>query len=91
MPAKTSTPSPEKTDVLIAGGGYVGMVTAVAIKASAPHLSVTVIDGAPLNAWQQDPRASSIAAAAARMLKQLGCWQEIEPQAQPITDMVITD
>ncbi len=91
MPAKTSTPSPAKTDVLIAGGGYVGMVTAVAIKASAPHLTVTVVDGAPLDAWKKDPRASSIAAAAARMLKQLGCWQKIEPQAQPITDMIITD
>lgn len=95
MPATTSTrapeKTPEKTDVLIAGGGYVGMVTAVAIKASAPHLSVTVVDGAPLDMWKKDPRASSIAAAAVRMLKQLGCWQEIEERAQPITDMVITD
>ena len=36
-------------DCVIAGGGYVGLSTAVAIKASAPHLSVTLIDAA----WTQ--------------------------------------
>ncbi|MBC2883864.1 ubiquinone biosynthesis hydroxylase [Ochrobactrum sp. CM-21-5] len=80
-----------KYDLIVAGGGYVGLVTAVAVKAAAPHLSVTVIDGAPAGAWKKDPRASSIAAAASRMLDTLGCWQEIVADAQPITEMVITD
>ncbi|MBV2141953.1 ubiquinone biosynthesis hydroxylase [Falsochrobactrum sp. TDYN1] len=81
----------DSNDVVIAGGGYVGLVTAVAIKSAAPHLSVTVIDGAPAGAWKTDPRASSIAAAASRMLEKIGCWHEIVAQAQPITEMVITD
>ncbi len=88
MPKQTSA---RKTDLLIAGGGYVGLVTATAVKSAAPHLSVMVVDGAPAGAWKTDPRASSIAAAATRMLSQLGCWQDIAADAQPITEMVITD
>ena len=91
MAARKKQEAARNNDVVIAGGGYVGLVTAVAIKSAAPHLSVTVIDGAPAGAWKNDPRASSIAAAASRMLDQLGCWQEILPEAQPITEMVITD
>lgn len=84
-------PAARQTDVLIAGAGYVGMSTAVAIKSAAPHMRVTVVDAAPEGLWKTDPRASAIAAAASRMLKQLDCWDEIEPKAQAINDMVITD
>lgn len=78
-------------DVLIAGGGYVGLSLAVSIKKAAPHLSVSLIDGAPDNAWKKDERASAIIAAAAQMLDVLGIWSEIEPEAEPIKRMVITD
>lgn len=91
MAGNNSQSATKNVDLLIAGGGYVGLTTAVAIKAAAPHLSVVVIDAAPAGAWKKDPRASSIAAAASRMLNQLGCWQNILPDAQPITEMVITD
>lgn len=82
---------PGSTDIVIAGAGYVGMATAVALKSSAPHLAVTVIDAAPAGLWRKDTRASAIAAAASRMLDRLGCWQEILPKAQPITEMIVTD
>ena len=78
-------------DVLIAGGGYVGLSLAVSIKKAAPHLAVTLIDGAPEDAWKKDERASAIIAAAAQMLDVLGIWSEIEPEAEPIKRMVITD
>ena len=78
-------------DVLIAGGGYVGLSVAVAIKASAPHLQVTLVDAAPAQAITKDERASAIAAAASRMLEQLGLWQELLPHAQPIAEMIVTD
>jgi 2-octaprenyl-6-methoxyphenol hydroxylase len=78
-------------DVLIAGGGYVGLSLAVSIKKAAPHLSVSLIDGAPDNAWKKDERASAIIAAASQMLDVLGVWSEIEPEAEPIKRMVITD
>ncbi len=78
-------------DVLIAGGGYVGLSVAVAIKASAPHLQVTLVDAAPAQVITKDERASAIAAAASRMLEQLGLWQELLPHAQPIAEMIVTD
>ncbi|WP_455269822.1 ubiquinone biosynthesis hydroxylase [Rhizobium herbae] len=78
-------------DVLIAGGGYVGLSLAVSIKKAAPHLAVSLIDGAPDDAWKKDERASAIIAAAAQMLDVLGIWSEIEPEAEPIKRMVITD
>ena len=78
-------------DCLIAGGGYVGLSVAVAIKVSAPHLNVTLVDAAPQNAISHDERASAVAAAASRMLDQLGVWQELLQEAQPITEMIVTD
>ncbi len=78
-------------DVLIAGGGYVGLSLTVAIKSAAPHLSVTLVDGAPEGVWRKDERASAIASAASRMLEALGVWGEIEPESEPIRRMVITD
>lgn len=80
-----------RRDVLIGGGGYVGLATAVAIKDASPHLDVAVVDAAPEGAWRKDQRASAIAAAASRMLDRLGLWEAIRPKAQPITEMIVTD
>ena len=78
-------------DVLIAGGGYVGLALAVSLKRAASHLDVTVVDGAPEGAWKKDERASAVASAAERMLDVLGVWDAIAPEAEPILRMVITD
>ncbi|PDT41037.1 MULTISPECIES: ubiquinone biosynthesis hydroxylase [Sinorhizobium] len=78
-------------DVLIAGGGYVGLSLAVSLKKAAPHFAVTVVDGAPEDAWKRDERASAVALAAERMLDVLGVWSAIAPEAEPILRMVITD
>ncbi len=78
-------------DVLIAGGGYVGLSLAVSLKKAAPHLDVMVVDAAPEGVWKKDERASAVAAAAERMLDVLGVWQAIAPEAEPILRMVITD
>jgi 2-polyprenyl-6-methoxyphenol hydroxylase-like FAD-dependent oxidoreductase len=59
-------------DVLIAGGGYVGLSLAVSLKKAAPHLDVMVVDAAPEGVWTKDERASAVAAAAERMLDVLG-------------------
>lgn len=84
---------PEATmlDVLVAGGGYVGLSLAVAIKKASPHLAVTVVDSAPETAWQRDERAFAIVAAARNLLDVVGVWNEIAPEAEPIRRMVITD
>lgn len=78
-------------DILVAGGGYVGLAVAAAIKQAAPHLAVEVVEVAPENAWRRDPRASAVIAAASRMLEVLGAWETIAPEAQPIESMVVTD
>ena len=78
-------------DICVAGGGYVGLSVAVAVKAAAPHLQISVFDAAPAGVWEKDERASAIAAGAKRLLSALGVWEEIEPSSEPILKMVITD
>jgi 2-octaprenyl-6-methoxyphenol hydroxylase len=80
------------TDILIAGGGLAGLCLAVAIKdALGPDTAVTVADPALSAAPADEGRASAFAAAACRMFRTLGAWEAIEPEAQPILDMVVTD
>ena len=78
-------------DVAIAGGGYVGLCLALALKKADPDMAVVVIDPKPMNILDKDPRASAIAAAASRMLDQLGVWSQIKDRAQPINEMIVTD
>ena len=90
--AKTQmSESSEPVDVLVAGGGYVGLSCAVSIKHAAPHLKVVVVDPAPEKAVEKDERASAIAADASRMLDQLELWKSLVKDAQPINDMIVTD
>jgi 2-octaprenyl-6-methoxyphenol hydroxylase len=91
MERKADAKTRSGLDVLVAGAGYVGLATAVSLKQARPGLAVALVDAAPAGAWQKDGRASAIAAAACRMLDQLGVWAEIAPQAQAITEMIITD
>lgn len=78
-------------DVLIAGAGYVGLATAVSIKDARPDMKVAIVEAAPEGVWQRDGRASAIAAAGCRMLRRLGAWDDMAGEAQPITDMIVTD
>ena len=78
-------------DVIVAGAGYVGLAAAVSIVQARPALAVAVVDAAPAGVWEKDGRCSAIAAAATRMLEQLGCWEEIAPNAQAMIEMVVTD
>ena len=55
-------------DILVGGGGYVGLSVAVSIKKAAPHLSIMVADAAPEGVWKKDARASAIAAGLAQGL-----------------------
>jgi 2-octaprenyl-6-methoxyphenol hydroxylase len=91
MRASRSKEQDPMYDILIAGGGYVGLSTAASIKKAAPHLSILVVDAAPAGAWEKDGRASAIATAASRLLSALGVWEEILPKAQPINSMIVTD
>lgn len=88
-PADGQEPYPY--DLLIVGGGYVGLSVAVATQQAAPDLSIGVIDASPKKALEKDNRASAIAYAATRMLEQMSIWPEVEHDAQPIHEMIVTD
>ncbi len=78
-------------DMMVVGGGYVGLAAAVAVKQAAPHLGIEVIEAAPAGIWEKDERASAIIAAASNMLDVLDVWEEISSHAQPINRMIVTD
>ena len=79
-------------DVTIIGGGLVGLTAAVGL---ARHgFEVAVVDRAPigdLTAADYDGRASALAFATCRMLEALGIWEHMEPYAQPINEIRVSD
>ena len=81
--------STERVDVLIGGGGIVGLTLAVALReALGETFRVALVDPA-LNRRPGEGRATAIVAAARRLLETLGVWEKVE--AQPIVDMAVTD
>ncbi|MEO1273860.1 MAG: FAD-dependent monooxygenase [Pseudomonadota bacterium] len=80
----------ERTDLLIIGGGLVG--PALALAAAQAGLTSRILDrgdGALPDAF--DGRAYSLALASRRMLTALGVWSELEPGAQPIHEIKVSD
>lgn len=79
-------------DATIIGGGMVGLTAAIGL---ARHgFEVAVIDRAPigdLTAVEYDGRASALAFATCRMLEALGIWAHMEPHAQPINEIRVSD
>ncbi|MEM6711972.1 MAG: ubiquinone biosynthesis hydroxylase [Pseudomonadota bacterium] len=85
------TREPRAVDVLITGGGYIGLSLALALKVGAPTLAIMVVDLRDPSEANKDGRASAIASAARGMLSTLGAWDAFADQTQPIHEMVITD
>ena len=83
--------NPETTDVLIAGGGQVGLALALALRCSARSLAVTLVDAAVPDSRPREGRASTIVAGGQRMLATLGVWDAIAGDAEPVTEMIVTD
>ncbi len=79
-------------DVLIAGGGMVGLTLALALAQGG--LETAVIDplgrAAVLDA-AFDGRVSALSYAIIRMLKALGVWEHLAGKTQPILDILVTD
>lgn len=85
-----------KADVVIAGGGLVGMAVALGLASanSGPGLNVLIVEGQAVDhtiAPGFDGRASAISAASKNMLEAIGAWSQLDQHAQPITDIVVTD
>ena len=80
----------ERYDILIVGGGHVGLALALALTQSARGIRVGLVDRRPL-AVPRDNRASAIAAGVRRVFEALGVWERMAGESQAITAMRITD
>jgi len=81
-----------KCDVIVGGGGMVGLTLAVALARGG--LDVVVADPVPKGAVLDarfDGRVSALAYASVRMFGALGVWPHLEAHAQPINDILVTD
>src|SRR5258708_27664570 len=81
-----------RSDVVIAGGGMVGLTLAIALARGG--LEVAVAD--PMTVEQMgderfDGRVAALAFASVRMLRVLGLWQRLEGEAQPINDILVNE
>lgn len=77
-------------DVLIVGAGPVGLALALSLNRFVDGVSIGILDRRPVSP-PNDRRASAIAAGVRRVLETLGIWDAIADQAQPVTEMRITD
>jgi 2-octaprenyl-6-methoxyphenol hydroxylase len=87
-----STTQTIKADVVIAGGGMVGLSLGVALAQAG--VATVVVDGLEPQTIRDaafDGRVSSFAAASRRMLEALGVWEPLVPDAQPVLDIVVGD
>ena len=82
----------KRVDVLISGGGMVGLPLGLALAQGGLN---TVIADASVPAQALDPkfdgRVSALAYASVRMLTALGVWDSLAPDAQPIREILVTD
>lgn len=79
-------------DVIIGGGGFVGLTLALAL--ARQGLEVVVGDPVPPVAAQAqsfDGRVSALSFASARLFRALGLWDDLAAQAQPIESILVTD
>ncbi|WP_119167602.1 UbiH/UbiF/VisC/COQ6 family ubiquinone biosynthesis hydroxylase [Algihabitans albus] len=84
--------APARAEVAVAGGGLVGLTLGIALAEAG--VEVAVIDAqAPeaLTDAAYDGRSSAIAAGSANLLRSLGVWAHLEPDAQPILDIRVSD
>ena len=79
-------------DVVIAGGGLVGLTLGVALAGAG--IETAVVDGAPPAAMKDaafDGRVSSIALGSRRVLDGIGLWPALAADAQPILEIRVSD
>ena len=82
-------------DVAIAGGGFAGRTLALVLAKQAPQgFRIALVDAESPRAGagrSLDARALALSAASKSLLSVLGSWQELEPHAQAISSIEITD
>ncbi|MCH8926363.1 MAG: UbiH/UbiF/VisC/COQ6 family ubiquinone biosynthesis hydroxylase [Proteobacteria bacterium] len=90
--APLETAAPIETEVLIAGGGMVGLTLGVALAgAGVGAVVVDATDPATARAAAFDGRSSSIARGTQQLLGALGVWAKIAGEAEPILEIRVSD
>jgi 2-octaprenyl-6-methoxyphenol hydroxylase len=82
------------SDVIICGGSYAGMITALALAQQlGPELRITVVDRAlgPPVGTVADCRATALSAASVNLLTALELWSHLSGHAQPVSAIELTD
>jgi 2-octaprenyl-6-methoxyphenol hydroxylase len=81
-----------KVDVLISGGGMVGLTLGLACaQGGLKTLIADTAAPATVLAPRFDGRVSALAYASVRMLRALGVWEGLKDHAQPIREILVTD
>jgi 2-octaprenyl-6-methoxyphenol hydroxylase len=81
-----------QTDVIVGGGGMVGLTLAVALAQGG--MKVVVADPVPAKKVLDagfDGRVSALSYSTLRMFRALDIWPHLEADAQPIDDILVTD
>ncbi|MBV0899712.1 MAG: 2-octaprenyl-6-methoxyphenyl hydroxylase [Wolbachia endosymbiont of Fragariocoptes setiger] len=74
-------------DAIISGGGLLGLITAISLN----NLSVAVIEKNNIPHKKNDNRAFAISQGSKQILENLGIWQLIGEEAEPILDILILE
>lgn len=89
---KTNAKKAIEADIVIAGGGMVGLTLGIGLAQS--DLKVAVVDAAPqadLTEPAFDGRSSAIAHGSYKLLEGVGIWPHLADYAEPILEIRVTD
>lgn len=85
----------DRFDIIIGGGGFVGLAFALGLAKSAPGLfRVVIVEKMSADTAKEgrfDGRSVALIPAAQHMLEALGLWDRISGDAQPVETIEITD
>lgn len=90
MARKSTSKTAKNYDLIIIGGGPVGLALAASLVRFGAGFKIAICDRRPFTV-PDDGRASALAAGVIRVFDGLGLWDEMKPDASPIDRMEITD